>query len=578
MRQITHPMLGCSALLMIVILGLATAFPPAMLLLLAAPILWYPHKILRIAVITVVPLLVLLNVLAMPNGAIIEITWLNTVLHMVQIGSYTHLFVIVFCLTLVAGGLFAVSLQASRLELISAFIYAGSAIGVVLSGHLLISFVFWELMAIASTCIILCGQTKASGQAALRYVLVHVLGGTLFLIGISGLAATGQSLSVTALTVDNWATVLILMGVLINAAAPPLWSWVADSYSQASPSGAVFLSAFTTKTAVFVLIVLFPGAPWLIPVGLCMVVYGIVYALNSRDIRGILAYSIVSQVGYMVVAVGVGTPAALQAAALQAAAHILYKSILMMVAGCVIHVTSERDLRRLGGLWHTHKPLALCAMVAAYALCAGPFVLSFTTKNILMYAIPAYDYFLAWMVLMAASAAAPVYLGWRWIHLVFFGERRAVLQANVRYDLPVWVGLLLPVILLLDYSGLLLRSLGVVINTSYSLNSILHQLQMLVFASIVFFFFKAELLRFAQPIWDLDVLYRQIMPRIIQKIAGILPAFYQRLSPRIIVHNLLMYLKRVHAPQGALGGAYSIGQMVMWVTVILSACLLFFYI
>ena len=115
----------------------------------------------------------------------------------------------------------------------------------------------------------------------------------------------------------------------------------------------MFLSAFTTKTAVYVLMRGFPGTELLIWVGLFMAFYGIVYALLENDMRRILAYSIVNQVGFMIVGIGIGTEMALNGAAAHAFAHIIYKALLLMSAGSVLYMTGRRKCTDLGGLFHS---------------------------------------------------------------------------------------------------------------------------------------------------------------------------------------------------------------------------------
>ena len=115
----------------------------------------------------------------------------------------------------------------------------------------------------------------------------------------------------------------------------------------------VFLSAFTTKTAVYVLLRGFPGTELLIYLGLFMVFYGIVYAILENDMRRILAYSIVNQVGFMVTGIGIGTEMALNGAAAHAFAHIIYKALLLMSAGSVLYMTGKRKCTDLGGLFRT---------------------------------------------------------------------------------------------------------------------------------------------------------------------------------------------------------------------------------
>ncbi|GAG38080.1 unnamed protein product, partial [marine sediment metagenome] len=246
-------------------------------------------------------------------------------------------------------------------ELAAAFIYAGAAVGVVFAGDLITVFVFWEVMAIASTMVIwLAGAgARAAGQ---RYVVVHLFGGVLLMAGIAWhVGATGST--EFGLLTDSPAKWLILAGFLLNAGAPPLSAWLPDAYPQASWSGTVFLSAFTTKTAVYVLLRGFAGEGILIWIGLFMVFYGIVYAILENDMRRILAYSIVNQVGFMVTGIGIGTEMALNGAASHAFVHIIYKALLLMSAGSVLYMTGKSKCTDLGGLFRTMPVTAVCGIV-----------------------------------------------------------------------------------------------------------------------------------------------------------------------------------------------------------------------
>src|SRR5690606_23512601 len=183
----------------------------------------------------------------------------------------------------------------------AAFAYAAGAIGVCFAGDLITLFVFWEFMALFSLVVVWAGGTEGARRAGVRYAIMHLVGGIVLKIGLEWVALETGSIDVRALTLSSFGTGMVLIGVLVNAAAPPFSAGLADAYPESSPTGAVFLSAFTTKTAVLALILLFPGTQLLVWVGLYMVFYGIVYALLENDMRRIMAYSIVNQVGFMVV-------------------------------------------------------------------------------------------------------------------------------------------------------------------------------------------------------------------------------------------------------------------------------------
>ena len=147
--------------------------------------------------------------------------------------------------------------------------------------------------------------------------------------------------------------VLILAGFGIKAAFPMVHNWLQDSYPRASETGAVVLSVFTTKLAVYALARYFAGLEWLIWIGAVMTVFPVFFAVIENDLRKVLAYSLNNQVGFMVCAVGIGTQLAVNGAAAHAFAHIMYKALLFMSMGAVLYRTGTTKANELGGLQRT---------------------------------------------------------------------------------------------------------------------------------------------------------------------------------------------------------------------------------
>ena len=145
-------------------------------------------------------------------------------------------------------------------------------------------------------------------------------------------------------------TWLIMAGLMLNAAVPPLHSWLPDAYSKATVTGAVFMCAFTTKTAIYTLARAFAGFDILIVLGVIMAIYGIIYAMMENDIRKLLGWEIVSQVGYMVTGVGIGTALAINGTCAHAFAHILYKGLALY--GCRGHYSLYRKIE-IHRAWRT---------------------------------------------------------------------------------------------------------------------------------------------------------------------------------------------------------------------------------
>ena len=294
--------------------------------------------------------------------------------------------------------------QKKSTEFFSAFLYIGSALGVVFSGDLISLYIFWELMALTSVILILANRTQSSRHAALRYVIVHVFGGLVLLAGIVLHIFDTGSISFDQFAVQSPATWLILIGFLVNAAAYPLSSWLPDAYPKASIIGGVILSAYTSKTAVYTLIRGFAGWDVLITIGCVMAIYGIIYAFIENDIRRILAFAIVNQVGFMVCAVGIGTPLALAGASAHAFGHIIYKALLWMAAGTILYRTGKTKLTELGGLYK-HMPITFIMFMVAALATAAPFTSGYTTKPILFAALQQAGAFWPWLILEITSAA-----------------------------------------------------------------------------------------------------------------------------------------------------------------------------
>ena len=242
--------------------------------------------------------------------------------------------------------------------------------------------------------------------AGFRYLLVHVVGGLILLAGIvlHGSQTGSLAFGDMGASFGGAAWALILVAFLLNAAVPPLGAWLPDAYPEATVTGAVFMTAFTTKSAVYVLIRGFAGTELLVWLGAAMAVYGVVYAVLENDARRLLAYHIVSQVGYMVCGVGIGTALAINGATAHAFAHILYKALLFMGAGAVMQVTGLRKLSEMGGLYKTMPVTLGLYMIGAFAISAVPLFSGFVSKSMVVSAAGEKHLPVAFLLLTLASA------------------------------------------------------------------------------------------------------------------------------------------------------------------------------
>jgi len=405
------------------------AFPPALALLAGSLLLPAVPRALRSSFALAVPLLALGLVWLAPSGVHVTLRWMEYRLILYKVDSLSRLFGLIFALITVIGCLFAFHIRKAA-EQAAALMYAACALGVTFAGDLITLFMFWELMSLPSTYLVWARGGRASRAAGMRYLLFHVFGGALLLAGILLHAAETGSLLVERLaaggSTGSW---LILAGIAVNAAVVPLHAWLADAYPKATVTGAVFLSALTTKAAVYVLLRVFPGWEVLIYLGVLMALYGVVFAVLANDIREILAYHIISQVGYMVAGAGIGTEMAVNGAAAHAFCHILYKSLLFMGAGAVLHTTGKSKLTELGGLGK-RQPLLLCLyMVGAFSISGFPLFNGFVSKSMVVAAAGAAHHDIVMLLLLLASVGTFLHTGLKLPYGTWFGEDRGLSPA-----------------------------------------------------------------------------------------------------------------------------------------------------
>ena len=336
-------------------------------------------------IMVLAPLVALAQMVALEPGALaVTVDYYDFPLDPIRVDRLSLAFGYVFAAAATLAGLYGMRMMATG-EQVAALVYAGAAVGVVFAGDLMTFFIFWELKAVASAIVIMMRRTATAGRAAMRYLFVHVAGGSALLAGVLWHYAQTGSLAFTAFELTG-ATALIALACLVNTAAPPLHGWLPDAYPKASVVGTVLLSAYTTKAAVYALARGFAGHEPLLWVGVFMALYGVMYAMMQDDIRKLLAYHIVSQVGFMVAAVGIGTPDAINGAVAHAFAHILYKGLLLMGTGAVLYATGRSLSSRLGGLARYLPWVLVFYMVGAVSISGVPGFSGFVSKELVIHA------------------------------------------------------------------------------------------------------------------------------------------------------------------------------------------------
>ncbi len=395
---------------------------PGLVLILGAWILPFLKGGLKKTAMLAIPGTAMFICFTMSTGSFCEVNFLGQELTFLRVDKLSLIFSYIFSLMALLGMIFALHVDDDT-QHISALGYAGGALGVTFAGDLVALYLFWEFMAVTSALLVWLRREPEAERAAFRYFLVHVFGGLVLLAGILLHGhATGSFAFEHFGESGGIAWGLILTAFLLNAAVPPLGAWLPDAYPQASVTGAVFMTAFTTKSAVYVLIRGFAGTDFLIWLGAFMAIYGVVYAVLENDARRLLAYHIISQVGYMVCGVGIGTELAINGATAHAFAHILYKALLFMGAGAVIHMTGKNKLTEMGGLYKT-MPITLgLYMIGACAISAVPLFSGFVSKSMVVSAAGEKELPWIFLTLTLASAGTFLHTGLKLPYYMFFGK------------------------------------------------------------------------------------------------------------------------------------------------------------
>jgi len=560
--------------------------PPALIMLGGAVLIGLTRGHLRNLFVLGTPLVTLWAVWQIPDGIVATVTFLDYLIEPIEGSPVRRLFATIFAMMAFGGGLYAFR-QAKWYELAAAYIYAAGAIGVSFAGDLITFFLYWELMALFSTVVVWCGGTPGARAAGIRYAIMHLLGGVVLKVGIEGVMVHTGSIDVQPMLANNFDTWMILIGILINAAAPPVSAWLSDAYPESSPTGSVFLSAFTTKTAVLALILLFPGEPVLIGVGLFMVMYGIIYALLENDVRRILAYSIVNQVGFMVCAVGIGTQMALNGAAAHAFAHILYKALLFMSAGAVIYRTGFSKCTDLGGLFRTMPLTAVCGIIGALAISGFPLTSGFTTKTMISQAAADESLVFVYFMLAAASAGVFLHAGIKFPWFVFFQKDSGLRPKDAPWNMAAAMVLLSALCILLGvFPDLLYKFLPYPVEyVPYTAGKVLFYLQLLLFSGLAFFLLLPLMKRTLTISLDTDWVWRVLLYRLAGALHGGAAALGDALRSRIgAVLSALRsqaeshFSSRLTERAGVFARAWSIGTTALWIAILLTAYVLVYVI
>jgi len=496
---------------------------PGLLLIVGAWVLPFLKGEVKRAAMLILPAAALIDCLLMTPGTYGVTRFLGQDLVFGRADRLSLVFSYVFSLMAFLGMVYALHVEDDS-QHVAALTYAGGALGVTFAGDFLSLYVFWELMAISSALLVLLRRESSAVAAGFRYLLVHIFGGLILLGGIvlhwseTGSLAFGDMGAYSG----GMAWALILVAFLLNAAVPPLGAWLSDAYPEATVTGAVFMTAFTTKSAVYALIRGFAGTELLVWLGAAMAVYGVVYAVLENDARRLLAYHIISQVGYMVCGVGIGTALATNGATAHAFAHILYKALLFMGAGAVLQTTGLRKLSEMGGLYKTMPVTLGLYMIGAFAISAVPLFSGFVSKSMVIAAAGEVHRPVIFLMLTLASAGTFLHTGLKLPYYMFFGKDSGRRSQEPPRNMLVAMGLAAVACVLIGvFPGLLYERLPNPVDfVPYTLQHVTSTLGMLGFTGLGFFLLLKHLDPEPTISLDTDWFYRRGSAGVMELVQG----------------------------------------------------------
>jgi multicomponent Na+:H+ antiporter subunit D len=518
-------------------------------------------------------------------------------LDVVRIDRLSWIFGLVFHIAAITTAIYALHVQDTK-QHIAAMVYAGSAIAACCAGDLITLFVCWELTAVSSVFLIWATATERSYRSGMRYLIIQVTSGVLLLSGaIIQFSETGSLAfehflglipgETASISDYGLGPQLILLAFGIKCAFPLLHNWLQDSYPEATPTGTVYLSAFTTKLAIYSLARGFAGTEELIWIGCAMTLFPIVFAVIENDLRRVLAYSLNNQLGFMVVGIGIGTELALNGTAAHAFCHIIYKALLFMSMGAVLYRVGTTKATELGGL-HKSMPLTtVFCMIGAGSIAGFPLLSGFVSKSMIISAAGEQHMFWVWFVLLIASAGVMEHSGIKIPFFAFFAHDsgKRVKEAPWNMLLAMLIASFFCVTLGIAYPMLydILPWEMEHAYTPYTSAHVIMQLQLLLFAALAFvFLMKTKLYpdEVRSTNLDTDWVYRKLIPAAIG-LGGTVISLVDRgirFGVLAMLARLSKKFSRLFGEKGALGSTWSTSTMAFWAAILLGVCLMLYYL
>lgn len=446
----------------------------------------------------------------------VNVTVHTFTLELMQVDKLSLLFAYLFHIACCICVIYSLHIK-DKVQLVAGLAYAGSAVGAVFAGDFVSLFIFWELLALTSAYLVFARRTQAARTAGIRYLIIQVFSGVLLLFGALMYYRDTGSLSIDYIGLGSVASWFLLIAFGIKAAFPFLHTWLTDAYPEATPVGTVFLSAFTTKCAIYMLARTFPGEELLVYIGAAMTCFPIFYAVIENDLRKVLAYSLINQLGFMVCGIGIGTALALNGTVAHAFNDVIFKGLLFMTMGAVLTRVGHVKGSNLGGLYKTMPKTTIFCIVGAASISAFPLFSGFVSKSMVMSAMIEAGHEYLWLMLLFASAGVFHHAGIKIPFFAFFAHDSGLRPKEAPTNMLIAMGIASVLCIAIGSYPTMLYTLLPWENTyvPYDLTHTLTQLQLLFFSALAFVWLNKKGLyppELKSVNLDVEWLYRRLMP------------------------------------------------------------------
>ena len=556
-----------------------TSFSPGLILILGAVAVPFLRGVWRSAFMLALPLVGLALVFALEPGHYWQLPFLGHELTLVRVDRLANVFGIIFFAAAALSVLYALQ-DRDPVQQVATLVYSGSAIGAVYAGDLITLFVFWEITAISSVFLIWARRTERAYRAGMRYLIIQVVSGVLLLAGALVHYYETGSLAFEFIGLEGISGWLIFIAFGIKCAFPFLHNWLTDAYPEATPTGTVFLSAFTTKVAVYALARGFPGTELLVYIGAIMTCFPIFYAVIENDLRRVLAYSMINQIGFMVCGVGIGTALALNGAVAHAFNDVIFKGLLFMTMGAVLYRAGNINGSDLGGMYKSMPKTALLCIVGASSISAFPLFSGFVSKSMVMTAMIEEGYNYLWLMLLFASAGVFHHAGIKIPYFAFFHHDAGIRTKEAPGNMLIAMTIAAILCIFIGSQPQYLYALlpWEVDYWPYDTTHVLAQLQLLFFSALAFVWLNKQGLyppELHSVNIDAEWLYRKLLPVSAGFVRHGVPQLAHSLRDAVKppLRRMREALVRWSMAEYHLASQWPTGSMVLWIAVLLGGFL-----